>query len=927
MLSKLGEALGLNKHKAHMRRWRESALRIGQQEPQLEAFSDEALAGAIKEHRLACAQSTEVALGRRDDHLERSFALAREAAKRSLGMRYFDVQLFGAMALHEGKLAEMKTGEGKSLCLTLAAIHNALRGLQTHVVTVNEYLARRDAEAMQPLYAWFGLAVGLLRDGQGLEERRGQYASDIVYGVNHEFGFDYLRHNMARSSSERRMVRGLGFAIVDEVDSILIDEARTPLIISGNENDDLSVYAHCWQAACMLDKKTELEVDERQRSVIVSDAGFERLEDFFIERGLIGHGHHLYEMENNALLRALQASLSARFLFHRDKHYIVSEGKVLIVDENTGRLMADRRWSNGIHQAMEAKEGVEVMQESKTMATITYQNFFNLYGKLSGLTGTAMTQQGEFWQIYGLEAISIPTHMPMIRIDQADMVYRSEREKFEVLAKEAQKAVAMGRPVLAGTSNIEESEKLSAELEKLGVEHRLLNAKNHELEAQIIEDAGRPKSVTVATNMAGRGTDIVLGGNWSALERRARDEGHGEDEVADRKKQWLADRASVAQAGGLLVLGCARNESRRVDNQLRGRSGRQGDPGESRFFISLDDDLFRVYAQNGVLAMIDKYNMLPEGSCLEHPMLNRSLDKAQAAVENHHFDMRKQLLDYDGVGSHQRKSVYAWRDEIIEADDEKIWNMSMEMVEQAVEDVAASWGDSRFVEAWESKHAQETLALIAPLPMDFASWGDKAIDGSEIQSRLVEHWTGPIQEARRMGWGSSEGLRSLMLERIDDAWQDHLTILQNLLDGIHLRSYAQKDPKQEYKREGYEMFARLRGAVVAQVSNALLGWTGGARARAEQAAEMMDKSVAEPIFPPTEQAQAEADEAIHWLDARREAEKEFWGDLLWISPNQLASVELKKIAVAEPPDDELVQTRVNERTDAERNEAILLSRP
>lgn len=830
MLEALAETLGLNKNRARMRRWRAAAARIGALEPALAALDDEGLRARVNELKAKCAREPEPARGKRDPLLEECFALGREASKRRLGMRHFDVQLIGALALHEGMLAEMKTGEGKSLCLTLAASYNAIRGTQAHVVTVNEYLARRDAAAMAPLYDFFGLRVGLLENSQSLLERREQYGSDVVYGVNHEFGFDYLRHNMAREDAERRLVRGLGFAIVDEVDSILIDEARTPLIITSAENDDLAIYQHSWTAAQALVDKDDLTVDEKQRTVLLTESGFEKVEKLFEEWGLIERGHHLYESRNNAMIRAIQACLSARFLFHKDVNYIVSEGKVLIVDENTGRLMSDRRWSNGIHQAVETKEGVERLQESRTIATITYQNFFRLYGKLSGLTGTAMTQASEFWNIYGLEAVPIPTHMPMIRKDQPDVIYRSEREKYEALALEAQEGVKQGRPVLAGTSNIEESEKLSRALAKIGVKHLLLNAKNHEREAQIVEEAGLAGRVTVATNMAGRGTDIALGGSWSSIEARMRQEGASLGSMAQEKMEWEARRDAILAAGGLLVLGCARNESRRVDNQLRGRSGRQGDPGESKFFISLDDALFRIYAQNGVLAMIDKHNMMPEGSSLQHPMLNKSLDKAQAAVENHHYEMRRQLQEYDGVGAAQRKMVYGWRDDIIDATDDEVWTMASRMVEQALEDASEDIVRSQNVEMFEQPEAREMIEALGPIPEEFSAWIAEEGEPDGVKDKLGAAWELRVQAAKSLGLGrdGANTLRALMLDRIDEAWQEHLTILQNLMDGIHLRSYAQKDPKQEYKREGYAMFGRLRAGIVGQSAAAILAWTATA---------------------------------------------------------------------------------------------------
>ena len=838
MLSRILESLGLDRNKARLRAWGEAARRVGELEKELSGLGQEELRARALDLGARASREGQAPKGR-DPLQEECFAIAREASRRLLGMRHFDAQLVGAMALHEGMLAEMKTGEGKSLCLTLAAIYNALRGEQVHVVTVNEYLARRDARAMEPLYSFFGLSLGLLEDGQSTPQRQEQYERDVVYGVNHEFGFDYLRHNMARDAGERRMARGLGFAIVDEVDSILIDEARTPLIISGEQDDDLSVYAVCWEQARDL-PASMAEVDEKRKTATLTEEGFERVEKALAQAGVIERGHHLYEPQANGALRALQACLLARFLYRRDEHYIVEDGRVLIVDENTGRLMPDRRWAGGLHQAIEAKEGAQVRQESETLATITYQNYFRLYKKLSGLTGTALTQAREFWEIYGLEAIAIPTHKPMIRVDHPDEVYRSEAEKFEALAREAQKASQAGRPVLAGTSSVEESEKLSARLSQLGVAHHLLNAKNHQQEALLIEQAGMAGRVTVATNMAGRGTDIVLGGHWPAMEERLRQEGALESEIQAAKAEREASRASILQAGGLLVLGCARNDSRRVDNQLRGRSGRQGDPGESKFIISLDDALFRVYAQNGMLAMIDRHNMMPPGSSLSHPMLSRSLDRAQTAVENHHYDMRKQLQDYDGVGAAQRRLVYRWRDEMIDAPDAQAWEMAWAMVEQAAADAAAGAIESGLAEAWLAQGAFDALAQVGPL--DEQLLREVALEASEpsqVLEAALARWREAFDQAKAIEGeaGGARELRSLMLGRVDEGWQAHLTTLQGLMDGIHLRSYAQKDPKQEYRREGYEMFGRLRAGIVERSAFSVLEWAMSAPRRLAQAQE------------------------------------------------------------------------------------------
>jgi preprotein translocase subunit SecA len=848
MLSKVLESFGFNRNKARLRAWTQTAQRIGALEQELTGLDDVALRSRAQQCAASASRAGKAPKGR-DPLLEECFALGREASRRLLGMRHFDAQLIGALALHEGMLAEMKTGEGKSLCLTLAAIYNSLRGDQVHVVTVNEYLARRDATEMAPLYGFFGLSVGLLEDSHDARARNEQYERDVVYGVNHEFGFDYLRHNMARSAGERRMNRGLGFAIVDEVDSILIDEARTPLIISGEQDDDLSVYAACWAQVASLPSQM-VDVDEKRRQASLTEEGFERVERGLMESGSIERGHHLYEPEANGLMRALQACLQARFLFRRDEHYIVEEGRVLIVDENTGRLMADRRWSGGLHQAMEVKEGAQPRQESETLATITYQNFFKLYGKLSGLTGTALTQSQEFWEIYGLETIEIPTHRPMIRMDWPDAVFRTEAEKFEALAREAKAAVEAGRPVLAGTSSVEESEKLSKRLDQLGVEHQLLNAKNHQQEARLIEDAGMRSRVTVATNMAGRGTDIVLGGHWAAMLARLVEEGADAEAIERARAAREAEREEIIKAGGLLVLGCARNDSRRVDNQLRGRAGRQGDPGESKFIISLEDGLFRVYAQNGVLALIDRHGMMPPGSSLQHPMLSRSLDRAQKAVENHHYDMRKQLQDYDGVGAAQRRLVYGWRDEMIDASDADAWAMAWAMVEQAVETAGAGPREAGLAEAWLAPGAFDALGAVGPLDLDQArQWVDQAREPEDVEGWALARWREDFDRAKELdGAGAgAAALRSLMLDRVDEAWQAHLTTLQGLMDGIHLRSYVQKDPKQEYRREGYEMFGRLRSAIVERSAQAALAWALGAPGREEERLGALEQAAAESV--------------------------------------------------------------------------------
>lgn len=750
-----------------------------------------------------------------------AFAIGREASRRLLGMRHFDEQIIGGLALHEAKLAEMRTGEGKTLVITLPALYNAMAGVPTYVVTVNDYLARRDSEMMRPLYEFFGLSVGLLTENQEAEDKKKAYDSSIVYGVNHEFGFDYLRENMALSKEQRRM-RGLGFAIVDEVDSILIDEARTPLIISGQDDDDLSVYGPVTQAVAGIRETQHAEVDRKARSVSLTEAGFEKLERDFMELGLIERSAHLYEPASSHVMRVAQAALQARFLFIKDKQYIIKDGKAIIVDEMTGRLMEDRRWGNGIHQAVEAKEGVEIQQENKTLATITYQNFFRLFPKLSGLTGTALTQAKEFGEIYGLECVGIPTHRPMIRNDRPDVMYRSEQEKWSAIAQQIKLAQQKGQPVLAGTSSIEDSEKLSAKLSEIGLYHETLNAKNHALEAAIIEQAGAPGKVTVATNMAGRGTDIILGGNLEARLKAARETGYGDEPTLQAiKSAWLTDRQRVLQAGGLLVIGSGRNESRRVDNQLRGRSGRQGDPGESRFVVSLEDEMFRVFAQNGFLQMIDRFNMMPEGVALEHKMLNRSLERAQTAVEGHHYNMRKQLIDYDDVGARQRSIVYSWRNELLDEPDAQHW--SADLVDQAARALCEPrLSPEALAESWEidllTQELFDAFGWFAPL----ADWAEAARDAEELTDKVasgaVSHW---LSRRALLGQSAGEMERSCILNCIDEYWQEHLTRLQSLMEGIHLRAYAQKNPKQEYTRDAYQMFGLMSSGIAASAARAL----------------------------------------------------------------------------------------------------------
>lgn len=815
-----------------LKKWQQGAQRIGALEEGLRALSDEELKQKARALKVAVRARYEGELSGDLKKFSReypfhpqlieTFAIGREASRRLLGMRHFDEQLIGGLALHEAKLAEMRTGEGKTLVITLPALYNALAGVPTYVVTVNDYLAKRDSELMSPLYEFFDLTVGLLRESQTPEDKKKAYESSIVYGVNHEFGFDYLRDNMVLSSDERKM-RGLGFAIVDEVDSILIDEARTPLIISGTDNDDLSLYTVMQPAINALQEKTDVEIDRKLRNIALTEKGFEKLEEKLLALGIIEHSHHLYEPSSSHVMRAAQAMLQARFLFIKDKQYIVRDNKVLIVDEMTGRLMEDRRWSNGFHQAVEAKEGVEILQENKTLATITYQNFFRLFPKLAGLTGTAMTQASEFAEIYGLTCVQIPTHRPMIRQDQSDVMFRTAREKWKAIADEIQRAQKKNQPVLAGTASIEDSETLSQVLTERGIHHETLNAKNHTLEAAIIEQAGAPGKVTVATNMAGRGTDILLGGNLEARIRAAEETGYGDEETKKALEfAWQRDRETVLAAGGLYVIGSCRNESRRVDNQLRGRSGRQGDPGESRFIVSLEDEMFRVFAQNGVLQMIDRFNMMPEGVALEHGMLNRSLEKAQTGVENHHYNMRKQLIEYDDVAAKQRTIVYGWRNDLMDATDIDSW--SENLIEQAVQNkIDLEVTDEHLPEQWDVNALKEEIKELTGLELDLASWIDQVENAAQMSEKIHTEVFKKWNEVRgTLNDNATLLQRHTILRTIDDYWQDHITHLQHLLEGIHLRSYAQKNPKQEYTRDAYEMFGRMTSGIANSVASGLL---------------------------------------------------------------------------------------------------------
>ncbi len=758
-----------------------------------------------------------------DDILPEAFAVVREASVRTLDLRHYDVQLIGGMVLNDGKIAEMKTGEGKTLVATLPAYVNAVAGIPVHIVTVNDYLARRDAEWMGNIYSFLGLSVGVVVPGQSPDEKRSAYQSDIVYGTNNEFGFDYLRDNMA-FSSEDRFQQGLGFAIVDEVDSILIDEARTPLIISGPAEESNELYQKINVVVPELVRQEEedgpghFSVDEKTRQISLTEDGHDRAEQLLVAEGLLEEGDSLYELGNITLMHHLYAALRAHNLFKRDVDYIVRDGQVVIIDEFTGRMMAGRRWSDGLHQAVEAKEGVTIQQENQTLASITFQNYFRLYDNLSGMTGTADTEAPEFLQIYGLEVVILPTNQPMIRDDQPDLVYRTAGEKFDAIVEGIQDCQKRNQPVLVGTASIDTSENLSGILSKLDIDHQVLNAKHHEREAEIIAEAGRPGRVTIATNMAGRGTDIVLGGNLEIELSRL-----DEDDHEPARKAWEDRHSQVLKAGGLHVLGTERNESRRVDNQLRGRCGRQGDPGSSRFYLSLEDNLMRIFGSGRISNLMQKLGM-EDGEAIEHTWVTKAIENAQKKVEGHNFDIRKQLLEYDDVANEQRKVVYDQRNMLMATDDvsEYIRHNREESI-QAV--ISRSVPPQTLEEQWDIGTLEQDLEREFGIALPVAQWLEE--DDSLHEDPLRGKITGAIETmiADKESRVGPEAMRhfekAVMLKILDEQWKEHLASMDHLRQGIGLRGYAQKNPKQEYKREAFEMFARLLDDVKYTVSTTL----------------------------------------------------------------------------------------------------------
>ena len=840
-----------------LKQYRKTVEQINALESRFETLSDEQLRAKTVEFKARVAAGETL-----DALLPEAFATVREGSKRIMKMRHFDVQLLGGMALHNGKISEMRTGEGKTLTATLPVYLNALTDKGVHVVTVNDYLASRDAKWMGRLYNFLGLTVGINLPQIPREEKQEAYRCDITYGTNNEYGFDYLRDNMVYEVQDR-VQRGLNYAIVDEVDSILIDEARTPLIISGQAEDHTEVYLAINKVVPQLvrqegeaDPRTgegvtkpgDFTVDEKTHQVFLTEDGHERAENLLAESGLLPDGASLYDPSNITLLHHVNAALRARHLYHRDQHYVVQEGEVVIVDEFTGRLMTGRRWSDGLHQAVEAKEGVEIQAENQTLASITFQNYFRLYGKLSGMTGTADTEAFEFQEIYGLETVIIPPNRLSKRDDQQDRVYKTTREKYEAAIEDIRECYERGQPVLVGTSSIENSEIIDELLNKAGLPHQVLNAKQHAREADIVAQAGRPKMITIATNMAGRGTDIVLGGNLEmALAALDADESLT-DEAAkaaatDRvRAEWVKEHAFVTAQGGLRIIATERHESRRIDNQLRGRSGRQGDNGSSRFFLSLDDPLMRIFAGDRVKAIMDRLKM-PDGEAIEAGIVSRSIESAQRKVEARNFDMRKQLLEYDDVSNDQRKVIYQQRNDILDAED--LTAQITALREGCFTDLARQHVPPESVEEqWNLTGLEKSLAADwhIELPLKKEVEASSAISDDDVVDKVVAaantSFNAKVEQIGQQNFTQFE--RMVLLQSIDTHWREHLAALDYLRQGIHLRGYAQKQPKQEYKREAFELFGQLLDSVKNEVTRQLMTVRVQSNEQLEQAAEALE---------------------------------------------------------------------------------------
>ena len=818
MFAPLLKKLFGSKNEREVKRMLKAVSAVNAFEEQMLTLSDEQLRAKTEEFKARLAKGETL-----DQILSEAFAVAREAGKRVMGMRHFDVQLIGGMALHEGKIAEMRTGEGKTLVGTLAVYLNALEGKGVHVITVNDYLARRDGNWMRPLYEFLGLSVGIVTPFMPPEEKRAAYASDITYGTNNEFGFDYLRDNMAFSLDEK-FQRELNFAVIDEVDSILIDEARTPLIISGQAEDSSKLYIeinkliprlvqHIEEEEGVVTQEGHYKIDEKTRQVELNEAGHQYIEELLGAAGLLAEGESLYAAHNLGLLTHVYAGLRAHKLFHRNVEYIVQNDQVLLIDEHTGRTMPGRRLSEGLHQAIEAKEQLQIQAESQTLASTTFQNYFRLYKKLAGMTGTADTEAFEFRQIYGLDVLVIPTNKPLARKDYNDLVYLTQEEKYVAIIADIKECQAQGRPILVGTASIDSSEYVSQLLEKAGIEHKVLNAKYHEKEAEIIAQAGRPGAVTIATNMAGRGTDILLGGNWevevAALENPT------DEQVAQIKADWQKRHQQVIEAGGLHVVASERHESRRIDNQLRGRAGRQGDPGSSRFYLSLEDSLMRIFASDRVKNFMKALGM-QSGEAIEHSMVTNAIEKAQRKVEGRNFDMRKQLLEYDDVANEQRKVIYHMRNTLLSADNigETIIDFRQEVLDSTI---SQHMPPQSLPEQWDIAGLEAALYSDFGLKLPVQQWLDEDDNLHEetLRVRILDELLAAYNEKEEVA--SAAALRTfekqMLLRVLDDLWKDHLATMDHLRHGIHLRGYAQKNPKQEYKRESFTLFQELLDSI------------------------------------------------------------------------------------------------------------------
>uniref|UniRef100_D5X4I3 Protein translocase subunit SecA n=1 Tax=Thiomonas intermedia (strain K12) TaxID=75379 RepID=D5X4I3_THIK1 len=840
-----------------LRQYRRVVERINALEPQFERLSDDELKAKTAEFRQQVANGRSL-----DDLLPEAFAVVREGGKRALKMRHFDVQMIGGMALHNGKIAEMRTGEGKTLVGTLPVYLNALSGKGVHVVTVNDYLARRDAEWMSRLYTFLGLTVGINLPNMTKAEKQAAYAADVTYGTNNEYGFDYLRDNMVYEPAER-VQRGLNYALIDEVDSILIDEARTPLIISGQADDNTDLYKKINVIVPRLERQIgeedpitgkgvekpgDFTVDEKAHQVFLTESGHEKTEAILTEMGLIPPGTTLYDAANIALMHHVYAALRANHLYHRDQHYVVQNGEVIIVDEFTGRIMAGRRWSDGLHQAVEAKEGVDIQSENQTLASITFQNYFRMYAKLGGMTGTADTEAFEFQEIYKLETVVIPTNKPIRRKDAQDKVYKTAHERDLAVVEDIRDCHERGQPVLVGTTSIESSEKLSMLLQQKKLPHQVLNAKQHAREAEIVAQAGRPGMITIATNMAGRGTDIVLGGNVEKqCEIIEADPNLSDEEKAAKvhtlKSEWQSLHDQVIAAGGLHIIGTERHESRRIDNQLRGRSGRQGDPGSTRFYLSLDDALMRIFAGDRVKAIMERLKM-PEGEAIEAGMVTRSIESAQRKVEARNFDIRKQLLEYDDVSNEQRKIIYQQRNELL--DSTEVSEQITSLRQGAFSDLVRAYvPEQSMEEQWDIPGLEKVLRDEWQIELPLKEWleSDENMTDEDVLERVLEAadtaYSTKVDLVGRDNFAQFE--RVVLLQTLDQQWREHLSSLDHLRQGIHLRGYAQKQPKQEYKREAFELFGMMLDSVKSEVTRVLMTVQVQSPEQAEQAAENMEQ--------------------------------------------------------------------------------------